>query len=285
MIELLQITNDVQLARRCDRLPGMRLFVDLETHGKAQRQAGRNSFISDHVPGDVARMKAQLERTRLMVRVNPLHAGSAAELDAVLAQGADLVMLPMFATPAQLHGFAALLAGRAPLVALLETAGALHSIADWIDCPGLCEVFVGLNDLHLALGCRFMFEPLARGLLDPVAARVRSRGLRFGFGGIARADQGLLPGCDVLAEHLRLGSGAVILARTFHGGQAPGGNRADPPDAAAQNGFERAIQELRAIESALAARSAQQIESDRLRIHAAIERIGASLVSPVPAAA
>lgn len=281
MIELLQITNDPLLARRCGQLPGMRLFVDLETHGKAQRQAGRNSFISDHVIGDVGRVKAQLERTRLMVRVNPLHAGSAAELDAVLAQGADLVMLPMFATPQQLRSFAALLAGRAPLVALLETAGALHTLDDWLDTPCLCEVFVGLNDLHLALGCRFMFEPLARGLLDSVAARVRSRGLRFGFGGIARADQGLLPGRDVLAEHLRLALGAVILARTFHGGLAPGaaeGLGASQPGAAPDS-FERPVQALREIERALAARSPQQIESDRLRIHAAIGRIAAGLVS------
>ena len=48
MMELLQITNDPALARRCDALPGMRLFVDLETHGKAERQTGRNTFITTH---------------------------------------------------------------------------------------------------------------------------------------------------------------------------------------------------------------------------------------------
>ena len=82
MMELLQITNDPALARRCDALPGMRLFVDLETHGKAERQTGRNTFITTHQSEDVGRIKAQLQRARLMVRLNPLHPGTSAELDA-----------------------------------------------------------------------------------------------------------------------------------------------------------------------------------------------------------
>ena len=113
MIDLLQITNDPALARRCDVLPGMRLFVDLEVNGKAERQAGRNTFISTHQLEDVGRIKSQLQRSRLMVRVNPLHAGTPDELDAVLAQGADWVMLPMFQTPDELQAFSRIVAGRA----------------------------------------------------------------------------------------------------------------------------------------------------------------------------
>ncbi len=279
MIDFLQITNDPVLARRCAALQGMRLFVDLERHGKAERQAGRNTFISTHTLDDVGRMRCALDqalvhaqdagpkankahKAHLMVRVNPLHPGSAQEVDAVLAQGADWLMLPMFHTPAELHAFSALVAGRAPIVALLETAGALHSIEAWVATPGLCEVFVGLNDLHLELGCRFMFEPLALGLLEPVAAQARARGLRFGFGGLARLDEGLLPGRDVLAEHLRLGSQAVILSRTFH--------RSDAPTT-----LEEAIAELRQAEAALARRTAQQVQADRARIATRIAAIAA----------
>ncbi|MCW5238281.1 HpcH/HpaI aldolase/citrate lyase family protein [Verminephrobacter eiseniae] len=264
MMDFLQITNDPALARRCDRLPGMRLFVDLETHGKAERQAGRNTFISNHAPEDVGRIKAQLRCARLMVRVNPLHSGSAAELERVLAQAADWVMLPMFHTPEQLRRFSALVAGRAPIVALLETAGALQTLDDWLATPGLCEVFVGLNDLHLALGCRFMFEPLAQGLLDRVAALVHAQGLRFGFGGIARLDEGLLPGRSVLAEHLRLGSGAVILSRSFQREQAP-------------DAWEEQVRALRQAERDLAARSADQVERDRWRIRSAIAGIASGM--------
>ena len=137
MIDLLQITNDPALARRCDALPGMRLFVDLEVNGKAERQAGRNTFISTHRLEDVGRIKSKLQRSLLMVRVNPLHSGTPDELDAVLAQGADWVMLPMFQTPEELQAFSRIVAGRAPIVALLETAGALQSLDDWVGTPGL----------------------------------------------------------------------------------------------------------------------------------------------------
>jgi 2-keto-3-deoxy-L-rhamnonate aldolase RhmA len=268
MMDFLQITNDPDLARRCDALPGMRLFVDLERNGKAARQAGRNTFISTHQPEDVGRIKAQLRRSQLMVRVNPLHEGPAVELDTVLAQGADSVMLPMFQTPDELRAFSRIVAGRAPIVALLETAGALHSLDAWADTPGLCEVFVGLNDLHLSLGCGFMFEPLAHGLLDSVSARVRAEGLRFGFGGIARLDEGLLPGRDVLAEHVRLGSRAVILSRTFH--------RTSELDSAAQN-FEAEVAALRQAERDLSRRTSQQVVADQLRICGLIGSVAASM--------
>lgn len=264
MIELLQISNDPQFARRCDAIDGMRLFVDLERQGKAERQAGRNSFLSDHQRDDVGRVKAVLRRARLLVRVNPLNPGTAAELDAVLAQGADSLMLPMFRSAGELQAFSALVAGRAPVVALLETADALQCLDDWLETPGLSEVYVGLNDLHLSLGCRFMFEPLAQGIVQRVAEATQRRGLRFGFGGIARLDEGLLPGRDVLAEHLRLGSQAVILSRTFHGG-------------ASGQSLEAAVQALRRAESRLARRTATEQESDRERVAQQIHRIAAQV--------
>lgn len=260
VIELIQITNDPEFARRCDQLGGIRLFIDLERLGKAERQAGRKSFISSHEFSDVSRIKAVLKESRLMVRVNPLHAATTAEVDQVLERGADLLMLPMFDSPAQVHEFAAIVAGRAPIVPLLETASALESIDDWIATTGLEEVYVGLNDLHLSLGCRFMFEPVAQGLIDRIAGAAKRQGLRFGFGGIARLDEGLLPGREVLAEHLRLGSQAVILSRTFH--------RSDAPTT-----FEVEVEAIRKAEQQLGRRDAAQIETDHLRVVSLIKSI------------
>ena len=213
---------------------------------------------------DVGRIKSQLSRSRLMVRVNPVHAGTQDEVDAVLAQGADLLMLPMFENAGQLRRFLAIVDGRAPVSALLETTGALASIGEWIAAPGLSEVFVGLNDLHLSMGRRFMFEPLADGIVDRVASAARVRGVAFGFGGIARLEEGWLPGRDVLAEHLRLGSGSVILSRTFHRGDS--GHR-----------FEDEIAALRATEAALARRTVQQAKADSLRISQAIGAIAKAM--------
>jgi hypothetical protein len=110
-----------------------------------------------------------------------------------------------------------------------------------------------------------MFEPLALGHVDQVAEAARKQGVRFGFGGIARLDEGMLPGRDVLAEHLRLGSGAVILSRTFH--------------RAGEGSFEEQVAQLRRAEEELAARSADEIEADRLRIAAVIRQIAAGMGS------
>lgn len=262
MLELIQITNDPAFARRCDALDGFRLMVDLERLGKAERQAGRNTFISVHEIDDVARIKRVLRRSRLMVRVNPLNPGTAAEVNAVVAAGADLLMLPIFTRAAELREFSSIVAGRLPIVPLLETRGALECLDDWIATPGLWEVFVGLNDLHLSMGHRFMFEPLALGFVDTVAQAAQRQGLRFGFGGIARVDEGLLPGRDVLAEHLRLGSGSVILSRTFH--------RGDEADS-----FEDEVARLRSAEKQLAHRSPAQVNADAARIASVIQGIAA----------
>jgi len=96
-----------------------------------------------------------------------------------------------------------------------------------------------------------------------VARAARAQGLGFGFGGIARMDEGLLAGRDVLGEHLRLGSGSVILSRTFH---------REDSDAV----FEREIAALRQAERELARRSELQIEEDRRRVAAVIEQIAAT---------
>lgn len=266
MLELIQVTNDPSFAQRCERIGGFRIWVDLERLGKQERQAGRNTFISTHQLEDVGRVRQALRSARLMVRVNPLNEGTAAEVDAVLAQGADLLMLPMFRSPAELQAFCTIVAGRVPVVPLLETAEALASVEAWARTPGLGEIYMGLNDLHLSLGCRFMFEPLARGLVERVAGVVRAAGLPFGFGGIARMDEGELPGRDVLAEHVRLGSSAVILSRTFH-----------RPDA--QTPFEDEVAALRSAEQALALRSPAQAQADASRIAGTIEAIAQRLAA------
>jgi hypothetical protein len=263
MIELIQVTNDPAFARRCDELEGFRLWVDLERMGKGERQAGRNTFISTHEMDDVGRVKAALKHAPLMVRINPLHPGSADEIDEVCVQGVDLLMLPMFTGPGDVRRFIELIDERAKAVVLLETAAAFDSIGEWIATPGLHEVYVGLNDLHMSLGLRFMFEPLAMGMLDRVAGACRAHGKRFGFGGIARLREGLLPGSDVLAEHLRLGSQAVILSRTFR-------------ESAADVPFEQQVADLRKAEKDLASRTPRQIEADRARIAAAIGEIADS---------
>ena len=43
----------------------------------------------------------------------------------------------------------------------------------------------------------------------------RSKGVFYGFGGIASLGNGMLPSEYIIREHYRLGSGCVILSRSF----------------------------------------------------------------------
>lgn len=192
-----------------------RVMVDLELIGKRERQGHLDTVISNHVLDDVKFVRGRLATSRLMVRINPIHEGTAAEIDAVVASGADIVMLPMFKTAKDVEIFVSLLAGRARSCLLLETAEALGRAEQILSIRGIDEVHVGLNDLHLALGLDFMFEVLAGGLLDHLSSLCHTKGIKFGFGGIARLGQGTLPASSILMEHARLGSSQVILSRDF----------------------------------------------------------------------
>lgn len=76
-------------------------------------------------------------------------------------------------------------------------------------------IHIGLNDLHLAMGMKFMFQLLTDGVVDQLANKIKAKGIPFGFGGIARMNSGMLPGAAVLKEHYRLGSSMVIVSRSF----------------------------------------------------------------------
>ena len=98
---------------------------------------------------------------------------------------------------------------------LIETAEANENIDEILRVEGVDEIHVGLNDLHLAYGKKFMFELLADGTVDRLCEKFSTKGLPYGFGGIARLGYGLLPAEKVIMEHYRLGSTRAILSRSF----------------------------------------------------------------------
>jgi hypothetical protein len=92
----------------------------------------------------------------------------------------------------------------------------MENLAACIEVPGVDEVLIGLNDLHLEMGCRFMFEPLVLGHVERMTETLKKAGIPFGIGGLARVGEGMLPAEMLLSEHARLGSTCAILSRTFH---------------------------------------------------------------------
>ena len=212
----LMILNDPEIARFVTQDGCIHPMVDLEVLGKEDRQGHLNTWRSSHSLSDVTRIREAEPDADLVVRINPLNDGTKAELDEVITRGADRIMLPMFSTRDELALFFDLLGDRARALPLFETAGSVAALADILRDIPLTEIHIGLNDLHLSLGCDFMFQPLSDGYLDEPAILLNEANVRFGVGGIARASEGQLQPEILLGEHSRLGSRAAILSRTFH---------------------------------------------------------------------
>jgi ribosomal-protein-alanine acetyltransferase len=122
-------TSDPRTARTADAAGVDRIGVDLDRLGKAERQVGLGSWISPHTVDDLRRLRPVVARGRLLARVNPVHDGTATEVEAVLAAGATVLMLPMFRSARDVGRFVELVAGRARVVGLLETREALADVA------------------------------------------------------------------------------------------------------------------------------------------------------------
>lgn len=271
MIQLMFIANQPEFALFAESAGVDRIFVDLETLGKFERQGHRDTVISRHSIADVAILRGHLTRAKLLVRVNPWNPGSAAELEAVLAAGADIVMLPMVRGPEEVSALGELIAGRCRFMPLIETVEGAANIAAIAALPCVDEVYIGLNDLHMELGRRFMFEVLADGMVERLVGQVRAVGKPYGFGGIARCGEGLLPAEVIMGEHVRLGSSAVILSRAFHRGVATVSELKTLMD------FPAEVARLRECENAWRLASVMALEANRLELAARVDEIVRSM--------
>ena len=194
-----------------------RIFYDLEYVGKAERQYGRNTVLSNNNIEDLPQIRKVVTTSELLVRTNPINPYISIEVEKAIEYGADILMLPMVMDHNDVETYVKLVGGRAKVCIMIETAAALTRLDKILAVPGIDEIFIGLNDLHITMGLTFMFELLSGGLVEFVASKCQKAGIPFGFGGIARIGEGLLPSDYILGEHVRLGSTSVILSRTFKG--------------------------------------------------------------------
>lgn len=215
------ITKNPEVARIAEDAGVDWIFVDMEFIGKDSRQGGLDTVQNHHTVDDVRNIKQALKKAKVLVRVNPIHnalpnyPSSKDEIEQTIEAGADIIMLPFFKTISEVKTFLSLVNGRAKTCLLLETPEAVVLLDDILELKGIDMIHIGLNDLHLALGMKFMFELLADGTVERLSSKIKAKGIPFGFGGIARLDNGALPGKYVLKEHYRLGSSMVIVSRSF----------------------------------------------------------------------
>ena len=215
------ITNRPEIAQIAETAGVDRIFIDLEYIGKSDRQGGMDTVQSRHTLGDVKRISDAITTAELLVRVNPIHdatdeyVSSEEEIGTAIENGADIVMLPYFKTVDEVIRFLSAVNGRAKTMLLLETPEAVEIVDDLLCLKGIDSIHIGLNDLSLGYGMKFMFELLTDGTVERLCTKFREKNIPYGFGGIASLGKGAIPAEMIIKEHYRLGSTCAILSRSF----------------------------------------------------------------------
>ena len=220
-IKLMYVTNRVDVALIAENSGVDRIFVDMEYIGKDIRQGGMDTLQSKHTLNDVYNIRNAISKSELIVRCNPIHSSTDAytssedEINGIVMRGADIVMLPYFKTTEEVKKFLDIVSGRSKTMLLFETPESVERIDEILSIPGIDMVHIGINDLSLGYGKKFMFQLLADGTVENICKVFKSKNYRYGFGGIIGVGKGALPAEKIIAEHYRLGSEFAILSRSF----------------------------------------------------------------------
>lgn len=271
-LKLMYITNRPDVAVIAEHEGVDRIFVDMEQIGKSQRQGGMDTVQSHHTLEDVSAIRHAVTKAQVMVRCNPIHEATAEhsdsreEIEQIIARGADVIMLPYFKTVEEVKTFIEIVNGRAVTLLLVETPEAVEYIDEILELEGIDEIFVGLNDLSLGYGRKFMFELLADGTVEKLCEKFRNKGIPYGFGGIASLGKGMLPSEYVIMEHYRLGSTCVILSRSFCNTSRESNIKG------VENIFRKGLRDIRAYEKTCA-QSPERYESNRLAVVKIVNQI------------
>jgi len=271
-LSLMYITNKPQIAEIAESAGVDRIFVDMEYIGKADRQGGMDTVQNHHTLEDVKTIARTIKKAKLLVRINPIHEksrdyiSSEEEIDRAIKNGADILMLPYFKTVKEVEIFLNFVNGRVKTMLLLETPEAVSVVDDILKLKGIDEIFVGLNDLSLGYGKKFMFELLSDGTVEELCFKFKKANIPYGFGGIAALGKGDLPAEKIIIEHYRMGSTSVILSRSFC-------NTNEVKDIETiKNIFMNGIKEIRDYEKTVAIHS-EYFESNKQEINRIVDKI------------
>lgn len=268
MLKLMYITNNPRIARIAVDAGVDRIFIDMEVIGKAERQGHIDSVKSFHTFDDICRIREAIgSDAELLVRINPFYEKTQYEVDRSIACGADIIMLPMWKKTSEVEQFVDFVGGRAKTLVLLETKEADAALEEVLKIDALDEIHIGLNDLHLSYGRDFLFELLADGTVDRLVGLLKDSGKPYGFGGVGRPGCGMLPAECVLAEHHRLGSGMVILSRSFC-------NAAFMTDyVEIETAFRKGVADIRRLEVAFQSWSQEDLMANHIKVGACVTEI------------
>ena len=209
------ISNSPSLIQQVVPFENISVMIDIETIGKKDRQPA-NSFFSTHKIEDIEKVNSFLDKTRTILRINPMHAGSEKEIELGISLGAGNIMLPMYSSTSDIETFVDFVKGRAQHIFLAETPWSVEEACSYTaNLPTGSSVHFGLNDLHLALNAPHMFQILSSGYLERAIKSCQKNKVAFGIGGIGLGSKDAVAPSLIAQYHCLLKSNCVILSRSF----------------------------------------------------------------------
>lgn len=210
------ITNDINHALILQDCGIQQIMVDTENLGKMERQSGKGAVINFHKFEDVKILKEKLIATEVICRINGYHEDINLEIESAIKCGADILMLPMILDMNDLKKMVKFIDGRVPILPLIETSYSIFKLNEIIDLTKPNQIHFGLNDLHICLGMKNLFEVFISPLFESAVSYASKRVKLVGVGGVGdpMLKQKVSPEL-LINEHKILGSSSVILSRSF----------------------------------------------------------------------
>lgn len=237
---------------------GLREFiVDHESRGKERRQLGADTEINE-APLAAIEPLARLKGVRVHCRINAWCEDSHDEIERAIGSGASRIYLPMARGRGEVEAFLRAVDSRTETAILIETKAAVDGAEQFGDLP-LNAVFVGLNDLAISRGQKFIFTALRDGSIDRIRAAVPA--IEFGFGGATCIDCGDPIPCRMLLGELAAHRGGFTFMRRSFRRDIVG---RDIPSELAR---------LQVAWLELLGRTDSKIERDRVELHALIRSL------------
>ncbi|MEM9249102.1 MAG: aldolase/citrate lyase family protein [Pseudomonadota bacterium] len=224
------MTDALEEAQAAARAGVDRVGPDLEVLGKSERQPNMGTRVSVHDEASVAAFAAHVSGAEVFARVDPIHDGSAPQIERLIGQGARTLMLPYFHRVAEAEAFVGHVAGRARVTLLVETAAAFFRVPEFLALEGVDEIHFGLTDLMLSSGVGSRYDVLLSPIFAQTCRMVTERGMPLHIAGVGAIDDTTLPiSADLtLARYVDLGATGSLLTRAFLSSQAA---QADLPGA------------------------------------------------------
>lgn len=211
-LNLMLFTHDPELAKQAEGAGIDRIVIDFEFKGKNSRQLGYHLEVNKATLTELRAIRKAIS-IPIVARINPISEKSCAEIDALISEGADILMLPMFRTIEEVNQFLNLAGDRVAKNLLFETRDSVE-IASELKHLAIDEYYIGLNDMAIDCKLSFAYDVLRLDIVQRLCKALPD--LPFGFGGITIVGGGAPLKTEVILNKMAdYGCSLVILRRAF----------------------------------------------------------------------